>query len=168
LLSDPAPPTVIEAELDPTGTAPDSKLGSSSCASDSCPARLTAFFKALSVSDDYMSFGVRTVYLDGDVELAVRGEIDLSVAEQFWKAIEEAMSPDRPLVLDMQEVTFFDSSGLLALLRALSKLNQDPTKLILRSPSPVVMRVLRVTDLDQRMTIQDRGDDMEPTKHALN
>jgi anti-sigma B factor antagonist len=115
-----------------------------------------------------MSFGVRTVYLDGDVELAVRGEIDLSVAEQFWNAIEEAMSPDRPLVLDMQEVTFFDSSGLLALLRALSKLNQDPTKLILRSPSPVVMRVLRVTDLDQRMTIQDRGDDMEPTKHALN
>src|SRR3954469_15297741 len=124
--------------------------------------------KALSVGDDYMPFDVRTVYLDGSVELAVSGEIDLCVAEQFWNAIEDAMSADRPLVLDMHEVTFFDSSGLLALLRALSRLNQDPTKLILRSPSSVVMRVLRATDLDQRMTIEDRRDDMQPSKHSLN
>jgi len=123
--------------------------------------------EALSVGDDYMPFDVRTVCVDGGVELVVSGEVDLAVAEQFWNAIENAIRPDRPLVLDMQRVSFFGSTGLAVLLRALNKLNQDPAKLVIRSPSPLVMRVLTVTATDQRMTIEDRRDHMEPTEQSL-
>src|SRR3954469_20771000 len=102
-----------------------------------------------------MPFDVKTVYTDGKVELAISGEIDLSVSEQLQSAIDAALSPDRPLVLDMHRVTFFDVSGLRVLLRALERLEHNPAKLILRSPSPIVMRVLSVTDTARLMSVKD-------------
>ena len=117
---------------------------------------------------DELSFDVRTVYLDGEVELAVSGEIDLSVSDRLWRAIDAAISPDRPLVLDMHRVTFFELSGLRALLRALERLDHDPAKLVLRSPSAIVLRVLLVTNTDQLMTITDAGADTRRTKHRIS
>jgi anti-anti-sigma factor len=107
------------------------------------------------------------VHVDGDVELAVSGEIDLWVAERLWQAIDEAIAPDRPLVLDMHRVTFFDISGLRVLLRALDRLGGDPAKLIIRSPSPIVMRVLDVTETAGLMTIKDARDGVRRTKHHI-
>jgi len=114
-----------------------------------------------------MPFDVRTVYLDGDVELAVSGEIDLSVTDQLWNAIDQVLSPDRPLVLDMQRVRFFDVSGLRVLLRILERLDHDPAKLVLRSPGPIALRVLSVTGTDQLMTIKDARDDVRRRKHPI-
>jgi len=115
-----------------------------------------------------MPFDVRTLYLDGDVELAVSGEIDLSVADRLRDAVDPVLSLDRPLVLDMHRVTFFDLSGLRVLLRALERLDHDPAKLILRSPSPIILRVLRATRTDQLMTINDAHEDVPRTKHAFS
>ena len=114
-----------------------------------------------------MPFDVRTVYLDGTVELAVCGEIDLSVTERLWAAIEPVISPDRPLVLDMHRVTFFDVSGLRVLLQAAQRLDGDPDRLILRSPSPIVLRVLYATRADAAFTIKGVHDDVPRTKHRL-
>jgi anti-sigma B factor antagonist len=115
-----------------------------------------------------MPFDVTIVNLHGSVELAVSGEIDLSVSDRLWAAIEHVISPDRPLVLDMHRVTFFDVSGLRVLLQALERLDHDPTKLVLRSPSAIVMRVLLVTNTDQLMTITDVRDDVRRTKHRIS
>jgi len=123
--------------------------------------------KALTVSDDDMPFDVRTLYLDGCVELAVSGEIDLSVSERLWHAIEQVISPDRPLVLDMHRVTFFDVSGLRVLLEASQRLDGDPARLILRSPSPIVLRVLSATATNEALIIQGVRDDVRRTKHRL-
>src|SRR4051812_26635523 len=105
----------------------------------------------LTVSDE-MSFNVRTMYVDGCAELAISDEIDMSVSERFWEAIEQVISPDRPLVLDMHRVTFFDISGLRVLLQASQRLDGDPARLILRSPSPIVLRVLSATATNEALT----------------
>jgi anti-sigma B factor antagonist len=123
-------------------------------------------FKALTVNAE-LPFDVRTLYVDGSVELAVSGEIDLSVAERLWAAIEPVISADRPLVLDMHRVTFFDVSGLRVLLRAAQRLDGDPDRLILRSPSPIVLRVLYGTRADGAVTLQGVHDDVRRTRHRL-
>ena len=115
-----------------------------------------------------MPFDVRTVYLDGSVELAVSGEIDLFVSDRLWIAIEQVISPERPLVLDMHRVTFFDVSGLRVLLRALEQLGRDPAKLVLRSPTAVVLRVLLITNTEQLMTITDARSDVRQTRHRVS
>lgn len=107
-------------------------------------------------------FEVRLVGLDGQVELAVRGEIDSSTAGLLGDAIDAAMRPGRPVVLDMQRTTFFDASGLRVLLRALEALDRDPTKLVVRSPSRIVLRVLRATGTDRLMTISHTGHESWP------
>src|SRR5436190_2239971 len=114
-----------------------------------------------------MPFDVTTMHLDGDVQLAVSGEIDLAAAGRFWQDIDEVIAPDRPLVLDMHRVTFFDLSGLRVLLRALERLDGDPAKLVLRAPSAFVLRVLLVTQTDRLMTIQSVRDDIRRTKHSV-
>ena len=98
---------------------------------------------------------VRSVGRDGTVELAVHGEIDASTAGFLGDAIDAAMRPGRPVVLDMQQTTFFDASGLRVLLRVLGRLDRDPTRLVLRSPSRIVLRVLTASQTDQLMTIHD-------------
>jgi len=117
--------------------------------------------------DSDLPFDVRSVYVDGCVEVAVSGEIDLSVAERLWAALEPLISPDRPLVLDMHRVTFFDVSGLRVLLQAAQRLDGDPDRLILRSPSPMVLRVLYATRADEAVTIRGIRDDVRRTKHRL-
>jgi len=115
-----------------------------------------------------MPFDVKTVYTDGKVELAISGEIDLSVTDQLQSIIDAALSPDRPLVLDMHRVTFFDVSGLRVLLRAFERLDRNPAKLVLRSPSAIVLRVLLATSTDELMTITDARDDVRRTKHRIS
>ena len=114
---------------------------------------------------DDMPFDVTMVHLDGESSSRSAARSTCPSSERLWTAIEQVISPDQPLVLDMHRVTFFDISGLRVLLRALERLDRDPAMLVLRSPSSVVRRVLSVTETDQLMTIQGARDDVRRTKH---
>ena len=58
------------------------------------------------------------------------------------------------IVLDLEEVTFLDSSGLQGMVAAHQAARERGDDLILRRPSPPVCRVLEMTDLNGVFVIE--------------
>jgi anti-sigma B factor antagonist len=81
----------------------------------------------------------------GTVEIAVEGELDLSVGEQLQEAIEAADSGS--LLIDLARCTFIDSTGIAVFLRARRLRGEEGGSLVLHSPTRQVLRVLTVTGL---------------------
>lgn len=74
--------------------------------------------------------------------VAMRGEFDLVTAEVLESAVATLVG-SRPIVLDMSEVTFIDSSGLKPLIRAHAR----GASIAVRSASPAVEAVFSLTGL---------------------
>lgn len=80
----------------------------------------------------------------------VRGELDLASAPQLSAALSEAAgSSTRPVILDLAEVSFIDSSALRALVLAGRELGAAGRQLQIGPRSEMVARVLSMTSLDQ-------------------
>jgi anti-sigma B factor antagonist len=106
-------------------------------------------------SDDERSVSV-TADADGGVLIGVVGEIDLATADHLWAAVIEAMTAwTGDVVVDLSGVTFLDSQGLSALLRAHKDCGIDAARLTLRSPSRQVRKVFEVTGVDRILHIED-------------
>lgn len=92
---------------------------------------------------------------DGEVVVAVRGEIDVVTAPLLWETFAEVLPDTKRLVVDLQETAFIDSTGLGVLVRALKRLRHHGGELVLRSPRPNARKVLGITGLDRVFTIVD-------------
>ncbi|MBS1843574.1 MAG: STAS domain-containing protein [Actinobacteria bacterium] len=80
--------------------------------------------------------------LDGEFqELKVEGELDLSVVDRLTERITAARG--RPVLVDLSECTFIDSTGIAAVLLA----RRDGGRVAIHSPSDQVLRVLAITGL---------------------
>jgi anti-sigma B factor antagonist len=87
--------------------------------------------------------------------LVVRGEIDYRTAPTLHAAIDSALDGvARRLVLDLEGVTFIDSSGLAVLIDASTR-----ASVVLRHPSTAVERVIAVTGLSSTLHVTDRDQD---------
>jgi anti-anti-sigma factor len=85
----------------------------------------------------------------GDGTLRLIGEIDMDTSSILRRRLE---SDTQVTVLDLRDVTFLDSTGLIVLLNA----NRDRAHggLILRSPAGAVSRVLELAGMDQLLRIE--------------
>ncbi|MCA1842697.1 MAG: STAS domain-containing protein [Actinobacteria bacterium] len=92
---------------------------------------------------------------NGEVVVAVRGEIDLVTAPVLWESLVDLLLDADRLVIDLAGTTFIDSTGLGVLVRALKRLRHRGGELVLRSPRPNARKVLSITCLDRVMTIED-------------
>jgi anti-anti-sigma factor len=82
----------------------------------------------------------------GAVEIAVDGELDLSVADQLQQAIDGDGSG--ATLIDLADCSFIDSTGIAVFLRARRLRDQDGGgRILLHSPSDQVLRVLTITGL---------------------
>jgi anti-anti-sigma factor len=75
------------------------------------------------------AFEGETLEIDGVAVVLVRGEVDLKSAPEFEALVGEAIldgGVPRPLLVDLQECTFMDSSGLAVLLRARDRVAAGP------------------------------------------
>src|SRR6201989_3258583 len=71
------------------------------------------------------AFEVEAHEIDGVAVVVVRGEVDLVTAPQLEAAVDQAIldhGAPRPLLVDLAECTFMDSSGLAIILRAQDRL----------------------------------------------
>jgi anti-sigma B factor antagonist len=95
--------------------------------------------------------------------ITVRGEIHVSTAQEFARALEAAIAGDRAaVVLDLTGVEFIDSTGLSVLLNGLRGVLRRQGRLALAISNPTVMRLFEITRLDTTF-------DIEPTlQDALN
>ena len=89
-----------------------------------------------------------------EVELVACGELDLVTAPTLADAISslERLQPPRVLI-DFTGITFIDVAGLRVLLDAARRARARGGELVLRRPSPPISRILRITALDQSISI---------------
>lgn len=94
---------------------------------------------------------------NGRLTVALTGEIDHHCAKSYIQAIAgkiEAYTPDI-CVLDFQEVTFVDSSGIAVVINALRNMAQIEGKLLLTGLCPQPMRVFRASGIDKLVEIKE-------------
>ena len=94
---------------------------------------------------------------DGKLTVALTGEIDHHCAKAYIQAIAakiEAYVPET-CVLDFQEVTFVDSSGIAVVINALRSMTQIEGKLLLTGLSPQPLRVFRASGIDKLVQIRE-------------
>lgn len=77
--------------------------------------------------------------------IAVRGEVDLHTAPKVQYAIERGMNGIGTVVLDMENITFMDSTALSTFMRAKDYLQDQGVALRLAAPSGAVNRIFDVT-----------------------
>jgi len=101
-------------------------------------------------------FSCHTTQAAAETLVSLRGELDLSAAERFRAALAEALAarPDR-LVVDLQALTFMDSSGLHCLLRAAEGARHAGVELELVPAPPPVMRVVELTGLTRVLPFRE-------------
>ena len=99
-----------------------------------------------------------TSYLqDGKLTISLTGEIDHHCAKAFMQAISgklEAYSP-RACVLDFQDVTFMDSSGIALVINALRQMGKLGGHLLICGLRDQPMRVFRAAGIDKLIDIKE-------------
>ncbi len=99
---------------------------------------------------------VRHVADPRGVALALAGELDLATTpelERHLAAIDEHEIPR--LLIDLSELTFMDSTGLSAIVRAHGSGEARGRALVLRRGPGQVQRLLRLTGIHDRLTFED-------------
>ena len=92
---------------------------------------------------------------DGYVTVLVSGELDLHTASTLRDAALAALRQHGTcLRVDLEGVTFMDSTGIEVLLATRRRAELEGGSLTLLSPTQAVWRVIEVTGLDKLFTIE--------------
>lgn len=87
--------------------------------------------------------------------VVVEGDVDVATAGRLREVLGSAMGgPSTTVVLDVSGVSFLDCAGLRELLAARARLVAGGRGLRLRSPSPAVLRLLRLTGDEGRFEVE--------------
>lgn len=99
-----------------------------------------------------------TSFLDnGQLTVALTGEIDHHCAKAYIQTIIskiEAYTP-RICILDFQEVTFMDSSGIAVVINALRNMSKIQGKLVLSGLNEQPMKVFKTSGMDKLVEIKE-------------
>ena len=82
----------------------------------------------------------------GNPVIALSGEIDMATAEGITSMLEPLVEAGGPVVIDLSNVTFMDSTGLHALLEAAKALSERGC-IILHGANGAVAKVIEITRL---------------------
>jgi anti-sigma B factor antagonist len=92
--------------------------------------------------------------VDGEVRLAVAGELDIASAPELLARIEQVeLSTSHTLALDLSEVTFMDVSGMRVLLEVAQRTKSRKARFVIRNPRRCASRVFGLTAVDQQLEI---------------
>lgn len=94
---------------------------------------------------------------EGQLTVALSGEIDHHCAKKYITAIQgklEAYTP-KVCILDFQEVTFMDSSGIAVAINALRFMAQLGGKLVLCGLKEQPLKVFRAAGIDKLVEIRE-------------
>ncbi len=94
-----------------------------------------------------VSAEVSTRERDGQVVVALRGELDVAEAAQVAASLAVVAASGRTVIADLAGLEFIDSSGLAALVSARRHARRAGCDLLLAAPQQQVLRMLAITRL---------------------
>jgi anti-sigma B factor antagonist len=87
----------------------------------------------------------------GEAVVELRGELDIATADVAVRYVRDVISRhDGPVVADLTALAFCDAQGLAALVRMAGYAGQKGCPFRLASPSPPLIKIMRITGLDRR------------------
>jgi anti-sigma B factor antagonist len=85
--------------------------------------------------------------------VVLKGELDMATAPELAERLKEvAATGQHEVTVDLGELEFMDSQGINVLLHARATLHSQGRGLTIRSPRPLVARVLETTGLLKLLT----------------
>jgi anti-anti-sigma factor len=101
-------------------------------------------------------FKVERQVSDGTVRILVRGELDMDTGPRLESELRE-VEADEPamLVLDLREVSFFDSTGLQLVLDADVRAREQGRRFVVLPGEGEPLRVLELADVVDRLQLQE-------------
>ena len=94
--------------------------------------------------------------IDGDtLQVGLEGEFDMGGVATFRIALDKAPEPWQRVVIDLEEITFMDSSGLQELLHLNDAVRERGRELVLAHPSVPVLRLLELTGVDSHFIVRE-------------
>jgi anti-sigma B factor antagonist len=108
---------------------------------------------------DGTAFGCAVVHGADGCEIRLEGEIDMAVRPALDDALQTALGADGTsnVALDLQAVTFADSSAVAWLLSADRRIRGRGGQMTIVACSAPVLHLLRLTGIDGRLALVDRG-----------
>jgi anti-anti-sigma factor len=107
-----------------------------------------AFANAAVRPDDLIQLSSQ-VSADGLVTVAIRGDLDVATVDRTVRYVTDVIdSCSGPLSADLSELAFCDACGLGALIKINTYAGQMGRKLELISPSQAVIKIMRLTGVD--------------------
>jgi anti-sigma B factor antagonist len=104
---------------------------------------------------DATPFRVTTCLEGTSAVITVRGELDIASAAAMREALLALIADEVPdLAVDGSGVTFIDSSGLAVLLMASRRWGQAGKRIVLRSPSRTLARIVDLTGVRRAFEIE--------------
>jgi anti-anti-sigma factor len=94
---------------------------------------------------------------DGVCVLRVEGEVDLAVADEFLDRMRACLIDAEAIQLDLQGLSFIDSSGLGALVRMRKEAAASSQRFSLVNLTAATDRLLRITGLHDAFDIGPDG-----------
>jgi stage II sporulation protein AA (anti-sigma F factor antagonist) len=94
-----------------------------------------------------------TIDIDDGGAIVVHGDIDMAGGPVLEAAILQR-EDTQPLVIDLDDVSFIDSSGLRSLLGASRRARTRGAEVVLRSVGPEVARLLDITGTTSQFVIE--------------
>ena len=99
-----------------------------------------------------------TSYLqNGILTIVLTGEIDHHSAKQYIQSITSKIEAYKPqvCVLDYQEVTFMDSSGIAVVINTLRNMTKIEGKLEITGLNPQPLKVFRASGIEKIVNIKE-------------
>jgi anti-sigma B factor antagonist len=108
---------------------------------------------------DGAAFGCAAAQRADRCEIRLEGEIDLSARSALDEALDFALDGDSvgDVYLDLEAVTFADSSAVAWLLSADRRIRTSGGRLTIVACSVAVRQLLRLTGIEGRIAVLDRG-----------
>lgn len=101
----------------------------------------------------HVDFAAHTREVGADTVITVSGELDIHTAPDLTEVLSPAIAAGQPVIVDLTDVTFMDSSGLSVFVTALKRAREAGTTLVLVVSEPRVMRVFSITGIDTLIDI---------------